>query len=136
MNNPYEDIVNCQISGDKTIKDLLTYNGVCYWWFIDIPLYFNLCFGLPLLKDFQIRCLLLLVRYVPIFIPLLTLFATLFWNLHVLLSRKDGIKNNSVNEIYYRVLFPEWRTICDDSGVHYKNIYHSDIIDQLLKKNK
>ena len=125
----YEKITNTHtINEGKTIKELLCYDDVCYWWFIDVFLLLYL--SKPENKEISyISTLLDLFKYLPI--PLITIcvtFLSFFWKIHLFDYYSLRNQKKLKTSILYRELFTEIRYAATGAP---KNIYHQDIMDIL-----
>lgn len=129
-----KDILGYKISDNRNIVELLEYEGISYWWYIDFSIYNNI-------DNLDSR----LEKRVDINIA-----KKLFWNAPLLVYSFAGavyvIVSNAVRHIFglsreniggvdilYYIINSEWR---QDIVGELKNIYHSDIIENLLKTNK
>jgi len=132
MNNPFQSVIDQPIVNDKTIKDLLTYNGTCYWWFIDHLLYQYINTKTHLIHN---KSLFLIVNIVcryfkPLFL-IYDILASFLWSIITKIYCKNCCDNNKKlpGVFLYRMDMSEWRTVFGSLI----NLYHNDIAERLTK---
>ncbi len=133
----YQDIVDKKICDNKSIKDLLYYDGICYWWFIDFGIYnYILNDTCPCQNQSTLqRAVWVLTDH---FYPLWLLFSNIVHLVHVIIDTIVKYMYSSPplfhNAIMYYFIDWEWRFDLKTQSL--RNIYHSTIIENLLPQKQ
>ncbi len=130
MNRSFQPIVETPIAGGKTISELLSYQGIGYWWFIDTALY-------RYLKRAETTPLHNILAKIPNLLPAFLFVGDIIdfieWNIIEIISQQKLKDSNSRNKplILYRLQLEEWTEFLLHKKPILRNKYHSDIIDSL-----
>jgi len=133
----FQDIVENKICDNKSIKDLLYYDGICYWWFIDFGIYnYVLNDTCPCQNQSTVqRAVWVLTDH---FYPLVLLFSSIVYLVHLIIDTIVKFMCSSPllfhNAIMYYFIDWEWRF--DQKTQSLRNIYHSSIIEKVLSEKK
>lgn len=134
MNNPYQQIIDKLIYDNKDLKDLLTYNGVCYWWFLNPIIYKYLVSNKKFVSTSSLRSLLCIIaRHSQPFMMVYDLCIFLIWSPIYFLFGKNKLNRTAekTNNILFYQDVREWRTISTKSKKQLQNIYHGNIASKL-----
>lgn len=128
----YESIIDMPIEDGKTIKDLLTYNGICYWWSIDFAIHMYITNNKIsfLDKPLILAVISIVYKHCKFVILIYDLIYKLIWS--YLYAKYNTTPNtDQKNKILYRFELIEWR-FKGDSNKIMNNIYHEKIINSLV----
>jgi len=131
--NQYQDLVDSPIFDGKTIKELLMYDGISYWWFLDTELYSQLqrqSHAASSRNIFKNAGSKLLQNGVPLLL-IYDVISFFFWGcINKIYGPKD-INSQPDIRIIYQFQLIEWRQIISETSTNFKNVYHGGIIKNL-----
>ena len=133
----FQDITEYKIYDNKSIKDLLYYDGICYWWFIDFGIYNYILSDTCPCKNQSIlqRMVWVLTDH---FYPLMLLLSSIIYLVHLIIDKIVKFMYASPplfhNAIMYYFIDWEWRFDLKTQSL--RNIYHSSIIENLLPQKQ
>lgn len=131
--NSYQDLVDSPIFDGKTIKEVLMYDGISYWWFLDTQLYSQLQHPSPATSSRQIvknAGSKLLQHGIPLLL-IYDIISFLIWGCINKIYGLTVMNSQSGTRIIYIFQLIEWRQVHSRTSTNLKNIYHGDIIDNL-----
>jgi len=131
--NSYQDVVDLPIVDGKTIKELLMYDGISYWWLLDTELYSQVQ---RQSSDTSSRKFVknVVSKLLQCGVPLLLIYDVIsyfFWSFIIKIFGSSALHQQSDTRIIYQFNLIEWRNVLSDVSTNFKNVYHGDIVKNL-----
>lgn len=119
------------MDNESNIKNLLTYEGICYWWFMDRWLYDTVTPEYAKERKTIAKIVLLINRFFPQINLLLEMCAHILSSLFITPTCHIDNENKPYQPIFFHTFLGQWRMETENNISKLTNVYYQGIMHEL-----